>query len=136
MTPSQVPALDSVKLAIASTNDLFCVEVCGKRNFDALDLIYTSDARILPPGAPIISGRESIKEFWAGLVSSLNVKSARLTPIDIIPAGDGMLEIGQASIEAEPAGQSPAVIEGKYVVYWRQEDARWKLHVDIWNLNA
>jgi ketosteroid isomerase-like protein len=104
-------------------------------NFDALDLIYTSDARILPPGAPIISGRESIKTFWSGLAASLNVKSARLTSIEVIPAGDGIVEIGEASIEAEPQGQ-PAVIEGKYVVYWRQENGAWKWHVDIWNLNV
>jgi len=27
-------------------------------------------------------------------------------------------------------------MEAKYVVYWRQEDGRWKWHVDIWNANA
>jgi ketosteroid isomerase-like protein len=27
-------------------------------------------------------------------------------------------------------------MEVKYVVYWRQEDGRWKWHVDIWNMNA
>jgi ketosteroid isomerase-like protein len=135
MTPSQVPALDSVKLAMASTNELFSMEVCANRNFDALDRIYTSDARILPPGAPMISGHESIKTFWSGLAASLNVKSARLTSIEVIPAGDGIVEIGEASIEAELQGQ-PAVIEGKYVVYWRQENGAWKWHVDIWNLNV
>jgi hypothetical protein len=24
----------------------------------------------------------------------------------------------------------------KYVVYWQQEDSRWKWHVDIWNPNS
>jgi len=28
------------------------------------------------------------------------------------------------------------VLEVKYVVYWRQEDGRWKWHVDIWNPNS
>jgi len=27
-------------------------------------------------------------------------------------------------------------MEAKYVIYWRQEDGRWKWHVDIWNFSA
>jgi len=31
---------------------------------DALDRIYTVNARVLPPGALMIEGREQIKAFW------------------------------------------------------------------------
>jgi ketosteroid isomerase-like protein len=55
--------LDGVRLAMASTNDLLNTEVFGNRNFNALDQIYTADARILPPGVPIVSGREAIKKY-------------------------------------------------------------------------
>jgi len=27
-------------------------------------------------------------------------------------------------------------LELKYVVFWRQEDSRWKWHIDIWNQNS
>jgi ketosteroid isomerase-like protein len=121
---------------MANTNDLFNSEVFAKRNFDALDNIYTADARILPPGAPMISGREAIKSFWTNLVQSANAKSAVLTSIDVMPAGDGVVEIGQATLTVEPEGQAPAQMDVKYVVYWRQEGGRWKWHVDIWNPNA
>src|SRR4029077_8859005 len=90
------PALDQIKLAMASTNAIFNEEVFGKRNFSALDDIYTPDARILPPGAPMISGREGIKKFWSDLVTSLDAKSAVLTSVDVMPAGEGVVEIGQA----------------------------------------
>jgi ketosteroid isomerase-like protein len=126
------PALDEVKLAMARTNDLFNAEVFGKRNFNVLDQVYTSDARILPPGAPMVSGRESIKKFWSDLVLSINAKSAVLSSVDVMPAGDGVVEIGRATLTIEPASQ----IEVKYVVYWRQEDGQWKWHVDIWNQNS
>jgi len=121
---------------MALTNELFNREVFGKRNFAALDDIYTSGARILPPGAPMISGPEAIKKFWSDLVQSANATSARLVSLDVMPAGDGVVEIGKATLTVEPAGQSPAQLEVKYVVYWRQEDGRWKWHVDIWNANA
>ncbi len=128
--------LDHVKLAMATTNNLFNSEVFGKRNFDALDKIYTSDARILPPGAPLISGRERIKEFWSGLVQSVNAKSAVLSSIEVMLAGDGAVEIGRATLSVHPEGQAESIMEVKYVVYWRQEEGRWKWHIDIWNQNS
>jgi ketosteroid isomerase-like protein len=121
---------------MASTNDLFNAEVFEKRNFDALDKVYTANARILPPGAPIISGREAIKGFWSDLIQSANAKSAVLASVDVMPAGDGVVEIGRATLSVGPEGQAPTKLEVKYVVYWQQEDGLWKWHVDIWNQNS
>jgi ketosteroid isomerase-like protein len=121
---------------MSSTNDLFNTEVCGRRNFDALDQIYTADARILPPGAPMISGRDNIKKFWQDLIETANAKSAVLTSVEVIPTGDGIVEIGSAAITIEPQAPAATVMQAKYVVYWKQEDSRWKWHVDIWNPNS
>jgi uncharacterized protein (TIGR02246 family) len=128
--------LDQIKRSMQSTNDLFNSDVFGRRDFAALDNIYTRDARILPPGGPMISGREAIKKFWSDMVQSANATSAVLASVDIMPAGDGALEIGKATLTVEPPGQSAAQVEVKYVVYWQQEDGRWKWHVDIWNPNS
>jgi ketosteroid isomerase-like protein len=130
------PQLQQIRLAMADTNERFCAEVFGKRNFDALDDIYTSGAHILPPGAPMISGRQRIKEFWSNLVQSANASSSVLESIDVMPAGDGAVEIGRAVLVVQPAGQAASQLEVKYVVYWQQEDGRWKWHVDIWNANS
>jgi ketosteroid isomerase-like protein len=134
MATTQV--IDPIRLAMKATNDLFNSEVVGQRNFAALDDVYTADARILPPGAAMISGREAIKQFWSDVVNSLHATSAVLTSVDVMPAGDGVVEIGAATITAEPPGQAAAQIEVKYVVYWREEAGKWKWHVDIWNMNA
>jgi ketosteroid isomerase-like protein len=128
--------ISTLKQGMAKTNDLFNAEVFGKRNFDALDQIYTTDAHILPPGAPMIAGREEIKAFWFDMIRSLNAKSAVLESVNVAPTGDGAVEIGKALLTIEPAGQSEAQIDVKYVVFWQQEDGLWKWHVDIWNLNA
>lgn len=125
-----------MKAGMAETNDLFNSEVFGKRNFDALDQIYTADARILPPGAPLIAGREGIKKFWAEMISGANAKAAVLTSLDVMESGEGAVEIGKAVLGVDPAGQPEAQMEAKYVVFWKQEDGRWKWHVDIWNMNG
>jgi len=106
MSTSAQPAPDQLRRAMASTNDLFHSEVFLKRNFDALDQIYTSNARILPPGSPMISGRKAIKEFWANLIQSVNATSAVLRSEDAMLAGDGAVEIGSATLQMEAAGQA------------------------------
>ena len=128
-------ATEALKHAMARTNEIFITEVFGKKNLAALDEIYTADARILPLGAPMVTGRDGIKAFWGNVIQSMNASSAVLASIDIIPGGDGVVEIGRATLTAEPQGAT-VQMEVKYVVYWRQEDGRWEWHVDIWNLNA
>lgn len=118
---------------MAETNELFNSEVFGNRNFDALDQIYTADARILPPGAPMISGRKDIKQFWSNLVQSANAKSAVVESVDVILAGDGAIEIGRATLTVGGKGQGQGKMEVKYVVHWKQEEGCWKWNIDIWN---
>ena len=129
-------SLQQIREAMADTNNLFNAEVFGKWNFDALDNIYTTNARILPPGAPMIEGRAAIKGFWRNLVQSASAKSAVLESVDVMPAGDGVVEIGRAVLTLQPEGQAASQMEVKYVVYWKPEDGRWKWHVDIWHPNS
>ena len=52
--------INAIKKSMAKTNALFNTEIFGKRNFAAIDQIYTRDARILPPGRPTFpAGRRS-----------------------------------------------------------------------------
>lgn len=135
MATANLSSISEIKQRMAETNDLFNDEVFARRNFDALDHIYTSDARILPPGAPMISGRPAIKKFWGDMIQGANAVAAELTSVEVMPTGDGAVEIGRAVLTIEPPGQGRAQVEVKYVVYWRQEAGRWKWHVDIWNPN-
>jgi ketosteroid isomerase-like protein len=84
----------------------------------------------------MVSGREAIKTFWSDLVQSINATAAVLASVDVMQAGEGVVEIGRATLTTEPQGQAAAQLEVKYVVYWRQEDGLWKWHVDIWNQNS
>lgn len=136
MNTATLSNIDEMKSGMSETNEQFNREVFGRRNFNALDLIYTADARILPPGAPMIEGREAIKKFWADMVTGANAKSAVLTSIDVMASGEGAVEIGKAVLTVAPAGQPEAQMEAKYVVHWKQEDGRWKWHVDIWKVNG
>ena len=122
---------DSVRASMRQTNALFESEVVRKRDIDALDNVYTADARILPPGADLIEGRAAIKEFWRQAIASLGVTDASLTTVDAEAAGDTVVEVGRAELTL---GEGHAVAV-KYVVHWKEEDGAWKWRTDIWNMN-
>jgi ketosteroid isomerase-like protein len=128
-TRASVP--ETVLAAIRQTNELFGAEVIARRNLDALDAVYTTNARILPPGAPMIEGREQIKAFWNQAIAAMGLTNVKLTIVNAEPAGDGVVEIGRADLSVT-SGQ---IVTVKYVVHWKQEDGEWKWNVDIWNAN-
>lgn len=98
---------DSALAGMRRTNELFCAEVVGKRNFGALDRVYTAQARILPPGAPLVEGREAIKGFWKQAIEGMGVTAAKLAIVEAHAAGEGVVEIGRAELTA--GGQTLAV---------------------------
>lgn len=116
---------------IQKTNRIFEQEVAAKRNIDALDQVYTRNARILPPGAEMISGRDNIKNFWRGAIESMGVKAVKLQTVEFEALGDAGLEIGRATLEFALAGAQP--VDVKYVVLWKREDGDWKWDVDMWS---
>ena len=122
---------ENVIAAMRRTNELFNAEVIAKQNLGAVDRVYTTDARVLPPGAPMIEGREQIKMFWRQAIDGLGLTSVKLTTVHVEPAGDGVVEIGRADLGVA-GGQ---VVTVKYVVHWQQEDGAWKWNIDIWNPN-
>jgi ketosteroid isomerase-like protein len=122
---------EPVLAEMRETNQLFEEEVIRKRNTDALDHVYTTSARILPPGAPMIAGHSQIKAFWQQAIIDLGLKSAKLATVEAEMLGDSLIEIGRAELTVG-GGQIIAV---KYVVHWKQEEGAWKWNVDIWNLD-
>ena len=127
-----MPVSESTLNSMRETNERFRSEFVRQRNASALDQIYTAGARILPPGAPTIQGRENIKNFWVQALAQMNVEDARLSTVEAEMAGDMVVEIG--SVELDLAGRQTAT--AKYVVVWKQEDGGWRWHIDIWNMNS
>ena len=95
---------------------------------------YTRDARILPPGAEIVQGRDRIAEFWAAAAAApqMGVRRVELSTLDLQPLGDWVYTIGRAMLTLA-GGQR---VTPKYVVVWKQEDGAWRRHVDIWNMDT
>jgi uncharacterized protein (TIGR02246 family) len=92
--------------------------------------IHAEDGRILAAGAPVISGRPAIQEFWSGLLAVTNDTVVfGPTTIDVDPAGTMAFEVGTYSFKTGEAG-SGTDNSGKYVVVWKKIAGEWKVCVD------
>lgn len=119
---------DAARRAIDAVNRRF--EAAANRgDFAAMAEVYADDARLLPPDAPIVSGKAAIADFWRAAGPALNLRAVRLETLEIDVAGDRAVEIGTAYLTlAEGAARM------KYVVAWRRgADGEWRFAVDIWN---
>jgi uncharacterized protein (TIGR02246 family) len=113
--------------AIAAVNRQF-EESARKGDLDRLASLYTPDAIALPPGGPVVKGRDSIKQMWGSIATQIGLKDVALRTLDLELAGETAYEVGEATLQTQ---SGTAVV--KFVVVWKRADGQWRLHRDIWN---
>lgn len=95
--------------------------------------LYTEDATLLPPYSEAVQGKQGVQEFFDTGIK-MGQTDLAMTIVDVGGSGDTAYEIGRYTIKIQPEGQETMADTGKYVVVWkRQADGIWKLHLDIWN---
>jgi ketosteroid isomerase-like protein len=104
------------------------VQAIEKGDSALLASLYSPDARVMPPGAPLATG-DGIQAFWQGVMDT-GVTGGRLETVSLEERGDLVLEEGRWEMQVG----SDVVDHGEYVVvHRRQPDGEWKIAVDIWN---
>jgi uncharacterized protein (TIGR02246 family) len=123
--------------ACARTEDVRAAVEAGNRAFVAAFLagdakaiaqLYTADAQVIAPGAPVARGREAIAAAWQSSIDS-GIRDVRLQTLDVESAGDLASETGVVELVARDG----ATTRARYVVVWKREGGQWRLHRDIWN---
>jgi len=122
-----LPAMaQSVKTSIDQANQTFSAAF-AKGDAASLAALYTEQATILPPGAPMMKGRKNIEAFWKEAMTTL--KNLKLKAVDVESFGTTTArEIGTFTADA-----GPQQVVGKYVVIWKKSGKSWHLSTDIWN---
>ena len=89
---------DAVGKAVQDGNRRFGAAVKSK-DYGSLAALYTEDAKLLPPDAPIITGRTAIKDFWTTAAAALELQNVTLKTLDLDASQDTAWEIGEALLE-------------------------------------
>jgi len=118
---------DDVRAAVDAGNRAFIAAFLRGDSRSVAEL-YTEDAQVIAPGAPVARGRSAIAAAWQKSIES-GVKSLTLDTTDVESSGDLAVETGIVRLVAKDDGST----EGRYVVVWKRVKDTWKLHRDIWN---
>ena len=122
-----IPTID-IHNDIRQADDTF-EKTFSQGNATGLADLYTKDGMLLPTGSDVVKGKQAICDFWHG-VMDMGIKEAKLDIQEVELQGDVAVEVGRYQLKG--AG-SEMIDQGKYVVIWKQEEGKWKLHRDIWN---
>ncbi|MGH9323281.1 MAG: YybH family protein [Vicinamibacteria bacterium] len=116
-----------VRAEIEAANKLF-EAAAAKGDGKATAALYTPTGQALPANGEAVSGTEALGKFWQGVFDS-GVKGVKLKTLEVEAHGDAAHEVGQYEL-SDAAGK--VLDRGKYVVIWKKDGGRWKLHRDIW----
>ena len=115
------------RAAIDSCNRAF-IAAFLRGDAQAVADLYTEDAQVIPPGSEVASGRSAIAAFWRTVMDT-EVEDLALDTTEVESAGDLACELGRVRV----VGKNGQVMEGRYLVIWKQQNGHWKLYRDIWN---
>lgn len=133
---AQQKSSGDVRAIVDQANQLFMTAMNTGKYGDAV-VLYTDDAMVLPPGAPLVKGRAAIQQFWNDM-SAWSIKDVKLTTAQLDVFGDVAIETGGYSMKVTPPGASaPMEDVGKFIVVWkRQKDGSWKIYRDMFNADS
>ena len=95
--------------------------------------VFTEDARLLPPGEPMVVGRKAIGEYWQGGFDA-GFHELELGGIAVETQGDTMIETGTWAVKGPDADGKETDYGGKALVIWKKgEDGVWRMSQDMWN---
>jgi uncharacterized protein (TIGR02246 family) len=122
---------DATRDGIVASNAQFSAAV-AKGDAAAVAALYTADAMVMPAGSDNVKGSAAIQKFWAGAMGS-GIAGAKLNTVEVFGRGASATEVGDYEL-LDKAGKS--IDHGKYIVIWRREDGKWKLHRDMFSTNV
>jgi uncharacterized protein (TIGR02246 family) len=125
--PGRVGHADEIRDAVDAGNRAFRTAfLAGDAN--AVAKLYTENAQVIAPGAPVARGRAAIAAAWKKTID-VGFQDLTLQTAEVESAGDLACETGVVRLVSRD-GKST---QGRYVVVWKREGGQWKLHRDIWN---
>jgi ketosteroid isomerase-like protein len=103
-------------------------EAFNAGDIEAVAALYTEDARMLAPNAPMGTGREAVRADLQGLLDA--GLTGTLETLETMVAGDLGYRVGTYVLNASDGSVTD---EGKFIEIWRLVDGEWKISRDIYN---
>jgi len=126
---------DAAMRDLLSTDRAWAAVAAANGPVDSVVAYWTSDARVMLAGQPVIVGTDAIRQMVAGTRTvpgfqiSWSPDSAAVSP-----HGDFGYTYGTNRITAPDSTGALHTAEGRYITVWRKEpDGKWRCSADISN---
>jgi ketosteroid isomerase-like protein len=90
---------------------------------------YSTDGSVMLNNMPSVKGKDQLTTVWGGFIHA-GISNIELTTLEVWGDENFITEEGTFVIKSKEGAQMD---KGKYLVLWKKEDGKWKLHRDISN---
>lgn len=128
-TPTK-PAFDlaNAKKEIEAA-DLAISEFMAKGDSVGMASAYSTDGSVMLNNMPSVKGKDKLTTVWGSFIQA-GVSKIKLTTVEVWGDENFITEEGLFEINTKEGAQ---IDKGKYIVLWKKEGGKWKLHRDISN---
>jgi ketosteroid isomerase-like protein len=117
---------------IEAANEAYGKAVANQ-DIAAVVALYSQDAILLPPDAPVAQGSDAIRAVLQGYMDA-GAQSLALETTALDDQGDLVVDVGRYTLGMQPPGADPITDVGKYLqVYKRQSDGSFRIAYDCFN---
>ena len=124
-------SLDSAKAAIAASNVNFGASWATGDSVKFVNC-YASDAVLNAPNMPALTGSAAITAFF-NEGYKWGIRNIVLKTNEVFGGKDCVVETGTYELFME---NNVSGDKGKFIVMWKEEGGKWKMHRDMWNSDA
>jgi len=123
------PAFDlaNAKKEIEAADQAICSAIVKGDSVGAANA-YSKDGKLMLNNMPSITESAKIASFWGGF--SKLAGNISLTTIEVWGDENYITEEGLFEVKSK---DGKSIDKGKYIVVWKKEDGKWKIHRDLSN---
>ncbi|WBO58963.1 MULTISPECIES: DUF4440 domain-containing protein [unclassified Acidocella] len=115
--------------AVKAVTEQFAADL-AKGDLKAISLLYTDDAKVLPPNATAISGRAAILAYFEKNLRPDLVARAKFDHYEIYGGDDAAASISELKMYN---GKGDIIERGRQTIVLIKQGGEWKIHRDMWS---
>ena len=123
---------DNIRAIIKAQNARY-MAAFKQKDAAGIAALHSEDVTVMAPGRRIVKGRKATEQFLREDFQA-GANEIYFKTLEVTVHGDTAYELGLYTVTVHSESKETIADGGHYVVIWkRQPDRNWLMHVDIWN---
>lgn len=109
------------------------VEAFNEKQLDRLMDLYAESSVFMPPNAPIIRGKASVKSFYDELVNEEGATALEMNLDEVAGHGPIAYQTGRYEMRFDAGEGTPRRDRGKFLMVLREMGGKWRYEYTMWS---